>query len=416
VNSNAGFQDRATDWLVVACLFACGLAGAMHFAKLSLVMGDVAAELQLGSVSAGFAVSILGMIGIFFAIASGTVVTAIGLRLCVLLACFGGACVAALGAAAPDWISFLISRIAEGFSHLLLVVCCPALMSIHASKKDKPIVLALWGCFFGTGFAIASAVSPIIVQQGGWRGLLLAHAAFIGACGLAAGVALWRSGYADPQGKRIDLHSLAKAHRAVLTSGRPLRLAATFCAYTILFLAVLTFLRPFLMEHDARSENEAARFIAFASLLCLAFTLGAGFLRRIGMGFRNGITAAFVIVIFSGVIVFSLQPTGIWLSIAILCMMAGFGLLPGFVFSTVPEVAADPARAALAYGAIALFGNIGTFCGTPLFAFARDHLDWHGGSVMIFLASFIGIGLAATVAPKSDSISADSVSAEKDDE
>jgi MFS family permease len=402
VSKGASQPERTTDWLVVLCLFACGLAGSMHFAKLSLIMDDLAAELQLGSVSAGFAVSILGIVGILFAIASSSVVGAIGLRRGVLMACFGGACVAALGAAASDWISFLFSRVAEGLSHLLLVVCCPALMGLHASQKDKPIVLALWGCFFGTGFAITSAVAPFIVHHGGWRGLLLAHAAFIGLSGIAAAWALWRSGYADPVGIKIDRARLAKAHQDVLTHGCPVRLAATFCTYTILFLAVLTFLRPLLMEQDARTDEEAGRFIAFASLISLVFTVSAGFLRQLGIGFRNGITVAFLIVSISGIIVFSLQPSGLALNLAILLMMAGFGLLPGFVFATVPDVAPEPAKAALAYGAIALFGNVGTFSGTPLFAFAKEQMGWHGGSMMIIAASIVGIWLSATVISSDD--------------
>ena len=83
---------------------------------------------------------------------------------------------AAAGAAAPDSSTFLASRFLEGFSHLLIVVCAPALMAMHAAPRDRPVVLSLWGCFFGVGFAATSAAAPMIIMWGGWRGLMLAHA------------------------------------------------------------------------------------------------------------------------------------------------------------------------------------------------------------------------------------------------
>ena len=75
--------------------------------------------------------------------------------------------------------------------------------------------------------------------------------------------------------------------------------------------------------------------------------------------------------------------------------MAAFGLLPGLAFASVPAVAPTPALAALTYGAIAQFGNIGTFAGTPLFAAFYTHMGWPGGAVFCVVICLAGIACAA---------------------
>jgi predicted MFS family arabinose efflux permease len=92
-------------------------------------------------------------------------------------------------------------------------------------------------------------------------------------------------------------------------------------------------------------------------------------------------------------------PTGA-LTAAIVAMMAAFGLMPGFVFANVPGAAATPERAALAYGAIALFGNVGTFSGTPLFAASYQAGGWPAVFGVIAALCVIGVLLAASVRPR----------------
>jgi predicted MFS family arabinose efflux permease len=386
--------DRKTDWFAVMALFAAGLAGSMHFAKLAPIMATVQVELGLGPVAAGFSVSILGIVGVIFAISAGAVAGSIGLRRGLLLALFGGAALAAAGAAAPDAITFLVCRFLEGFSHLLIVVCAPALMSGHASTKDKPLVLALWGCFFGTGFAITSAAAPEIVVQFGWRGLLAAHAIVIGLIGALVAFALSRSGHKDEVRAFTGVAALRQAHLDVYQSGALLRLALTFCSYTVLFLAVLTFLGRFLVEVQKWPDARAGSFVAIVSVVSLIFTFVSGWLVRRGLRLPVGMTIASGMVATTSLIAFVVQPVDSVLIPTLLLMFAGFGLMPGLVFANVPRIATTPARAVLCYGALALFGNVGTFAGTPIFAWLQVNLGWPAGAVFVSCAALIGALLA----------------------
>ena len=384
-----------TDWLAIAVLFLAGLAAAMHFAKVAPVMGEVGSDLGLTLVAAGFAVSLLGIVGVVFAIAMGALVAAIGLGRGILIALFGGALVAAAGAVAPDSTTFLASRFLEGFSHLLIVVCAPALMAMHAAPRDRPVVLSLWGCFFGVGFAATSAAAPLIITWGGWRGLMLAHALLLALIGLALRMTFKRSGHADERRPRPTLANLVSAHGDVYRSGPPLLLALTFCCYTVLFLAALTFLGKYLTDALGWSAAAAGSGMAVASLISMVFTLLAGFLIRFGLPVFLGFTGAFLSLAVSAAILFTLGPREGVAMFLIAVMMAAFGLLPGFTFASVPAIAPTPALAALTYGAIAQFGNVGTFVGTPIFAALYGRMGWTGGALFCFIVCLAGIACAA---------------------
>ena len=384
----------ATNWPAVATLFIAGLAAAMQFSKIAPVMDAVAATFNLSLVEAGLSVSILGIVGIVFAISAGAIVGAIGLKRGILIALFGGAAIAALGAAAPNAALFLISRVAEGFAHLLIVVCAPALMAAHAAPQDRPVVLSLWGCFFGLGFAITSAVAPLITAHFGWRGLMAAHAALLFLTGLANLYTLGRSGFHESRKPLPRAAALIQAHKDVYSSGAPLLTALTFCAYTLLFLAVLTFLGRFLIEVHRWSFESAGSFMSFVALITLTFTLGAGVLVRHSVPMLAGLSIAFAAIAVGGFGIFAIQPQGALMVSLIILMMAGFGLVPGFVFANMPNVAPNAQRAALTYGAIAQFGNVGTFAGTPAFAFLYSHFGWTGGGMFVAGVALTGIGLA----------------------
>ncbi len=385
-----------TDWLVIGVLFTAGLVAAMQFGKVAPVMGDVQVAFGLGLVGAGFAVSILGLIGLIFGVAAGAVVAAIGLKRALYIALFGGAMMAAIGAVAPNGALFLATRLAEGFSHLLVVVATPALMTAHSSRKDMPFVLAIWGCFFGFGFGIMSLVAPEIVAAGGWRSLMGAHAVAVALTGVALVMALARSGYREDTFPLPKLSGLIEAHQKLYTSGAPLLLAVLFAAYTMPFLAVLTFLGRYLVNVQGWSTGATGSFIAGMTLVNLAATLAVGAMVRWGVKLKPAMIASFTVLGLSCAAIFlgGLGDAGI-IAATIIAMIA-FGMMPGYVFVTVPDVAPTQARAAMTYGGIAQFGNLGTFSGTPLFAFAYGQAGWPGGMVFVSLVCLAGI--AATIA------------------
>ncbi len=378
-----------------------GIVASMHFAKAAPIMDAVGHDLGLGLLQSAWAVSVLGLVGVVFAIAAGAVVAAIGLQRGLAIGLFGGALLAGLVSLAPHGALFLVGRFFEGFSHLLIVICAPALMAAQANARDRPLAMALWGCFFGVGFAITSAVAPHVLPLLGWRGFLAAHAALM----LLVGVLVWQALRAQEPGTHTSTNTRARStnnpwptlrqvlatHGAVYTSGAPLLLALCFCAYAALFLAVLTFLGRYLPQVHGFSSAASGQWVALLSIVTLGFTLLAGVLVRAGVRLRTGLGAAFAGIGVAALLVFGMQlATAPTLALLVL-MMAGFGLVPGFVFANVPRVAPAPERAALAYGAIAQFGNVGTFAGTPAFASAYTVAGWRGGAAYVCVVAVLGL-------------------------
>jgi MFS transporter, DHA1 family, inner membrane transport protein len=379
-----------THWLGVFTLFVAGLMAAMQFSKMSPVMSIVSDELAFSPIWAGLAVSILGLVGVVFAIIVGAIVNLVGWERGIRYALFGGGIVAVAGAFATTPTLFLLSRLLEGFSHLFIVVCAPGLMSFMATPKDKPIALAIWGCFFGLGFAIMSIIAPQLVPLIGWRGLFMGHGLAMILVGFAVRAILQRHVLDHQVTTTINFSSILASHSAVFKSGAPLLLALTFCAYTIQFLAVLTFLTLFLQIEMKWADASVGQFMAFASAITLAFTLLGGWLVRKGITLMQGFGGSFAALAAASFVVFSLRPDGGLLIASIMVMMASFGLLPGLAFANVPRIASQPKDAALTYSAFALFGNVGTFLGTPIFAAAYQSFNWQGGSAFVIVICVVG--------------------------
>jgi MFS transporter, DHA1 family, inner membrane transport protein len=383
-------HSERTNWLAILTLFCAGLMGAMQFAKLSPVMQEAAAEFGASKLMAGLFVSVLGLVGVFFAIAVAAIANAAGIARSLRFASFGGGAVALLGAFAPDTYTFLAGRILEGFSHLFIVVCTPALMANLATPKDKPLALALWGCFFGAGYVITSAAAPSIIETNGWRAMLVAHAVIMLLVAIAVSFVTWR--IADERAP-LSFGAVFRRHGQVLTSGAPLLLALTFLAYTIQFLAVWTFLVVYFKELNWTPQQIGIA-LAIAPLLSLVFTLLAGVLVRSGLGIATGFVAVFTTLATSTVVVFVGSSTLPILFIALAVMMACFGLLPGLAFANMPQIAPTSEQATLAYSAIALFGNLGTFLGTPILAYLHGSGGWQSVTLGLVLMSLLGIGFA----------------------
>jgi predicted MFS family arabinose efflux permease len=390
--------ERArTDWAVVLLLFTAGLFAAMQFAKLAPVMEDVRAAFGFDLVGAGFAVSILGLVGLTCGVAAGAVVAAIGLRRAMMIALFGGALAAALGALAPNGALFLATRLAEGVSHLLVVVAAPALMTAHASRKDTPFVLALWGCFFGIGIGIVSQAAPHIVAAGGWRSLMGVHAALVALTGVALVAALKRSGFTEETFPLPHASEVVAAHGRLYTSGAPLLLAMLFAAYTLPFLAFLTFLNRHLIEVQGWGAGAAGSFIAGMTLVNLVATLATGWLVARGLSLAAGMSASFLLLAASCAALFMLPLGTPAMAACVFAAMVAFGLMPGLVFVHVPQIAPTPALAAMTYGGIAQFGNLGTFSGTPLMAAFYGWGGWPAAAVLVVAVSALGIALGLAV-------------------
>lgn len=356
-----------TDWRLIGLLYIGGLLAAWQFAKIALSLVDLAAVYQ--GYSAPLLVSGVSVAGIVFGATAGVLIARIGARLALLAALLAAAGLTAAQALLPPYPVIMILRVLEGFAHLSIVVAAPTLMAAVAVGKDVPVAMGLWGTFFGVGFALAAFVFPYL---GSTSGILWANA--VALVGLAAGLA-WTLPTSNRSGG--DGQSFIARHIAIYSNPSLVAPAIGFFAHTLVFLGLLTFL----------PDRLGAWTATLLPLIALVGTFGAGFLaRRIAP--KSIMIFAFALsVVGMASAAFIPDPMRIWI---VLPLMAVIGLVPGAAFANVPYLNADSQRQALANGAIAQLGNVGTAASVPMFAAALQ-FGFIGMSAVFVVISTLGL-------------------------
>lgn len=334
--------DR-TPWTLIAALYLAGLIAAAQFAKVSLTLGALAAIYPGAPVA--FAVSGVAVMGILFGVYAGGITAAIGPRRAILIALALSALASAGQAALPGFPALMALRVAEGAGHLVLVVAIPTLMAGLSTPADRPVVMGLWATFFGVGFAVSAL---LIGENAG-----MAYGAH-GALAAAMGLALWRM---LPRGIAAERRPLPRLsdHLTIYSTPRLFAPGLGHGIYTFMFLALITYLPVAL----------AAPWLAVALPVAgLSGAMAAGLLaRRIPPGRLVWTSFLAVVALFVLCAV-----SGAAAPLVAVVAMAASGIVAGGNFAAVPWLNDTEGDRALANGALAQLGNVGTFSGTPALA------------------------------------------------
>lgn len=341
-----------THWAMVLLLWTTGLLVAAQFAKLTLTLDALQAVYPAAPVA--MAVSGVAVVGVLGGAMAGFVVAHFGVRRSVLWACALSAGLSILQAVPMPFAVFMALRIAEGVGHLLFVVALPTMMAALARPHDKSVVMGLWGTFFGVGYAVLAVIVPPVLAWGGVAAVYAGHGLLLATVFPVLWAALPRV-----MAARSDIPDPVAIHRAIYANPRLAAAGVGHGIYTSLFIALVAFL-------------PAALGAAWLTLLLpvanLVGTFAAGFLAR-RLAAPRLVVAGFAL---SGVLFVAVAVTGL-ASIALLAFFAT-GVTAGGNFAAVPALNAAPKDQALANGAMAQLGNIGTFIGTPLFAVVAGSL------------------------------------------
>jgi predicted MFS family arabinose efflux permease len=347
---------RTRVWLVLA-LWGAGLGAAGQYGKVALVYDMLPALYPGAGAVLGWAVSLVGVVGIVLGVAAGVVISSVGLRRAMLVGLGGGAALSALQALAPPLWTFLALRVAEGAFHLALVVAAPTLISQLSAPRHRPVTLTLWGTFFGVAFAGIAAFGVPLAERHGVPALFLAHAVWMAA--FAAVLAALLPADEATEGSRLPRAGELMARSArIYRSARIGAPAAGWLFYTFAFVALLTLIGPYVPEGARTATLTAMPLVSIAASL----TLGVALLRwmsavavmQIGFASAAALTLAFLAA-----------PGHPALCLAV---AAALGLVQGAGFAAVPELNAAPADRALANGGLAQTGNLGNTLGVPVLA------------------------------------------------
>lgn len=362
-----------THWPMIGLLWATGLLAAAQFAKLTLTLDGLQDVFPTAPVP--LAVSAVAIVGILGGSIAGFLVAKIGARRSVLIAVALSAAVSmAQGINMPFGV-FMATRVFEGFGHLLLVVALPTMMAILAKPHDRPVVMGLWGTFFGVGYALLALIIPSVEAWGGVRAVYVAHGVLL----LLLFPFLFSRLPTVMTGSGV-LPNLVPLHRAIYSNPRAFAPGLGHGIYTSVFIALVAFLPAVL---------GAAWLTVVLPLANLSGTFVSGFVAR-RMAASHLSVACFGV---AGILFALMGLTGaIW--VALLAMFFT-GLTAGANFAAVPELNDTAEDQARANGAMAQIGNVGTFSGTPIYALVAGNLWGIAGiSIAICIAGMAFAGWA----------------------
>lgn len=382
---------QVTNWPLVLLLWIVGLAAAMQFAKFSISLFALGEVYEIADTWTAVLLSSVGIMGIVFGATAGILVVRVGIRRALLLALVIGAAASAVQSATPSYSIILMSRLAEGISHLLIVVAAPTAMASLSSDRHRSIVMGIWATFFGVAFAIMGWLGIPLLETSGISALFLAHAALM----LSLFCLLWflmkPVSRAKEKAPNLSLASLLNMHKKIYSSPRTIAPGAAFFWHTMMFVALLTFLPSF-------ANNEA-------SVKLLATTLP---LVSIGGSFASGIVAqrfknpfALLTGAFAGLLPLAALTWvafgSEWFNLAACALMTGSGFVQGTAFAVIPKLSVTEEGQAHANGAIAQLGNLGATIGTPIFALGIQMLGYSVIPSLVLLISCVAISVVAVV-------------------
>ena len=371
-------MGEKTDWRLVWLLWAAGLGAAGQYGKISVIFDRLPEVYPQAGAALGFAVSLVGALGILLGVVAGVLVARVGFRRALLSALALGAAISVLQAGFPALPVFLISRVAEGAVHLAVVVAAPTLIAQVTAPKDRGVALTLWGTFFGVAFALLFWGGVPFARIAGLGWLMLAHGAYMG---LMLAV-LWRllPPAEGPRVPAVRLGDLVRAHGRIYRSpwiGAP---ALGWLFYTACFVSVLTVFPPFV---DAGVRAFVAGAMPLMSILS-SMTFGVLLLRYVPavsvvmIGF--GVCAGFALLLW----LMPGQP------VVALGLGAGLGLVQGASFAAVAQLNETPEDRALGNGGLAQMGNLGNTGGTPVMVVVIGGFGY--GGLMLALAGLFLAG------------------------
>lgn len=345
---------------IILVLWVAGLCAAAQFAKMGLFLPELQQIYPEAGVASGFLITLISLVGALLGLVAGILVGQLGPRSVLLAGLTIGGLISLLQSVQLPLNVLLATRVAEGASHLAIVVAAPTLIALYSSDRMRASAMTLWGTFFGVSFVLTAWLGLPIVAAQGIHALFFAHAVILGVTTVL--VILVIPGQAPTAGDEPlsfaanSLLSIYQRHKLSWTSPHIAAPASGWLFYTITYVALLAIL-PGLMPLDQRGVVAAA--MPMASIVS-SMTLGIVLLRWftavqvINIGFMAAICSA---------LLFMSAPDLVLVSIL---LFSALGLVQGASFAAIPQLNTTASRQALAYGTLAQAGNIGNLCGTPL--------------------------------------------------
>lgn len=365
-------------WGLILAVWAAGLGAAAQYGKISVIFGRMGELYPQAGTALSFSVSLVGTLGILLGAVAGLYAAAFGYRRTLVWSLWAGAAVSALQALHLPFGLFLATRVAEGLSHLGIVVAGPVLIAQLSSDRGRGLAMTLWSTFFAVAFTLLAWFGLPLVRAWGLLALFGAHAAVMAGLAVLLGFAL-RDVPVPQRAPLPRLADLPAQHLPIYRSPWISAPAAGWLFYTCCFVAVLTVIPPYIAEEV---RGFVLGMMPLASI-AVSMTLGVYLLR-----FLPGVRLAQL-----GFLACAAAALWLWAEpgapLACIAMAGAMGLVQGGSFAAVPQLNSTAVSRAQASGAMAQTGNLGNTIGTPLMVLSLSAAGF-SGMMAALLVLFLG--------------------------
>ena len=381
----SGAVARGTAWSGVAFGTLMAVLAAHAQFKLPPLLPVLTAAYGYPSLLAGAMMSIYAAVGLVLSIPAGRWMQRVGAGPGFAAAIGAVAAGTALMMAAPDqaWL-VLLARGLEGVGFTILSILGPVVTARSAADHHRPITTGLTATWIPLGQIAGILAAQPALALGHWQlawVIGLGFAAIIGLWGLTAG------GRSHLPAKAPTTTSAAAPEIGETVPQRRLLIlgAATFCLYSMQFIAFMTWLPTYLVDVEQLSVSEATWVMSVPVVTLLGFNLLGGWLLRWGLGLSVVMTAALALQL----AVWLMMPVapGGWPGLAILILYGvGSGVAPTCLFA-LPNIVMGGAAGPGAFGIVLTGRNLGVLIGPVLLAAVAGGAGGWSGAAWVFAAS-----------------------------
>jgi MFS family permease len=385
-----------------ACVIAAGVVAALHVAKLPPALPVLQQDMGVSLLQAGFLLSLVQLAGMALGLPAGLLIQRWGARRSVMTGLvLAGA--SALGGAAPDSASLLVSRAVEGLGFLCVVLPAPGLLRVLVPPGQLSRALGGWGAYMPLGAALALLTGPAVMALAdapwGWRlwwWVLSALAALLALLVFARVPAdpPTRTQAAYPRTAAVMIPSWKRLLTLTLRSRGAWAVALSFAMYSGQWMAVVGFL-PSIYAQAGVAAAATAWLTALAAGVNIIGNLAAGRLLHRGVPPVALLTAGFVVMSLGTLLAFGVDGSPRLQYLAVLAFSMVGGLIPGTLFSLAVRLAPDPQAVPTTVGWVQQWSAVGQFFGPPLVAaVAAQAGHWQWTWVVTGACSAVGVLLA----------------------
>ncbi|MBV1912389.1 MAG: MFS transporter [Cycloclasticus sp.] len=351
---------KKTLWGGIWLSFLTGIAAAITVTKASPALLEIQKELSLSVIQVGWVMSSAALATVLLGTFVGSLshkygpkkVLQIALGLIVVSASFS------LFINSANELIF--SRIVEGVAVILVSVAGPTLISHLSKPSDIGLTMGVWALWMPVGSVLIFLMSPLILEQFGWRWLWSASA-FIALPLLILYIRL-----VDPTRAVVNTIN-KKLSRPVVY--RAILMGLIFTCFTGSFFSMVTYLPSYLIGTYQVSSSTALLITTLLPACIIPGNLLSGFLIHRGVPWFR--MMSYPAAALGTIITLLLHANySAELGLILLALMGLFlGMIPTAIFAQSPRLADNPIDTGRVIGIVITGQGPGILLGPPLAGF-----------------------------------------------